>query len=224
MTVTEAAPEAGKAAPAPASDMEDYDDENVEAYLREIFADGEQAGGRTGDGAKKSKRRRADKYLTEPKVVPGGGVVCISRLPHGFYEAELRSYLSQFGGISRLRVSRNPRTGASRHYAFVEFRHAEVAKIVAETMNNYLLAGHLLQCSLVAEEKIHPELWKGANRRFVQVDWRKREAQKHNRTMEERGEELAAIDRERLKKQQTRFQELGIDYDVSGVLGGELVL
>lgn len=224
MTVKKAAPEASKATLAPASDMEDYDDENVEALLREVFSEEEPARGKPGEGAKKNKRSRTDKYLTQPKVIPGGGVVCISRLPHGFYEAELRSYLSQFGGISRLRVSRNSRTGASRHYAFVEFRHAEVAKIVVETMNNYLLAGHLLQCSLVAEEKIHPELWKGANRRFVKVDWRKREAQKHNQTMEERGEELAALDRERLKKQQTRFQELGIDYDVSGVLGGELVL
>jgi hypothetical protein len=35
------------------------------------------------------------------------GVISISRLPHGFYEDQLRAYFSQFGEVLRLRVSRN---------------------------------------------------------------------------------------------------------------------
>ena len=35
------------------------------------------------------------------------GVLFIGRLPHGFYEDQLKAYFSQFGNVTRLRVSRN---------------------------------------------------------------------------------------------------------------------
>lgn len=37
-------------------------------------------------------------------------------------------------------------TGGSKGYAFVEFACDDVAKIVAETMNNYMMFGRLLKC------------------------------------------------------------------------------
>ena len=37
-------------------------------------------------------------------------------------------------------------TGNSKGYAFVEFESKDVAKIVAETMNNYLFGERLLEC------------------------------------------------------------------------------
>lgn len=160
-------------------------------------------------------------YLTAPKVIPGGAVVCVSRLPHGFYEAELREYLGQFGQVTRLRLSRNPRTGASRHYAFVEFRHAEVAHIVVETMQNYLLSGHVLQCNLVPEEKIHAEMWKGANRKFVQIPWRKMEAKRFNASMEN-SNKVAKRNQEQLKESQQKLAQMGIDYDLNGAIMGDL--
>lgn len=51
----------------------------------------------------------------------------------------MRGFFSQFGEVTRLKLSRNKKTGASKHYAFVEFKFPAVAKIVAETMNNYLM-------------------------------------------------------------------------------------
>jgi len=35
------------------------------------------------------------------------GVVYLGRIPHGFYEDQIRGFLSQFGDITRLRLSRN---------------------------------------------------------------------------------------------------------------------
>jgi nucleolar protein 15 len=78
----------------------------------------------------------------------------------------MRAYFSQFGNIARLRLSRNKKTGASKHYAFIEFDSGEVAQIVAKTMNNYLLFGHILQVRLIPKEKVHENLFKGANQRF----------------------------------------------------------
>ena len=81
----------------------------------------------------------------------------------------MRAYFSQFGHINRLRLSRNKRTGHSKHYAFIEFASAEVARIATLTMNNYLLFGHILKCRVVPDDQVHPNLWKGANRPFKPV-------------------------------------------------------
>lgn len=89
-----------------------------------------------------------------------------SRIPHGFFEPQMKKYFSQFGTVRRLRLSRNKKTGASKHYAFIEFANGEVAEIVAKTMHNYLMFGHILQCRVVPSEQVHPELFKGANERF----------------------------------------------------------
>lgn len=110
-----------------------------------------------------------------------------SRIPHGFYEHQMRAYFSQFGEITRLRLSRNRLTGRSKHYAFVEFASTTVAKIVAETMDNYLMYGHILKCKFVPAEQLHPEIWKGANRRFKRTPWNR-------------------IEKKRLEKGKTREQ------------------
>ncbi len=177
--------------------------------------------------AERLHRRRAKpdtNHLTKPKVVPGGAVIYVGRLPHGFYEQELRSYLSQFGEVSRLRISRNPKTGASRHYGFVEFRHAEVARIVVETMNNYILMGHLLQCSLMAEEAIHEELWKGANRPFVAIPWRKMEAKRFNARFLSPSEEALHAGKRAARSQEkaAKMAAMGISYDMNAIPKGSL--
>lgn len=60
----------------------------------------------------------------------------------------MREYFSQFGIVTRVRIARSKRTGKSKGYGFVEFKSAEVAKIVADTMNNYLMFSRLLKCKL----------------------------------------------------------------------------
>jgi nucleolar protein 15 len=67
------------------------------------------------------------------------GVVYLAHLPYGFFETQLRGFFAQFGEVSRIRLSRSKRSGRSKGYAWVEFEEPEVAKIVAETMNNYLM-------------------------------------------------------------------------------------
>ncbi|KAJ5113513.1 hypothetical protein N7456_002047 [Penicillium angulare] len=115
------------------------------------------------------------------------GAVYVGRIPHGFYEHQMRAYFSQFGEITKLRLSRNRITGSSKHYAFVEFNSVTVAKIVAETMDNYLMYGHILKCKFVPKEQLHPEVWKGANRRFKRTPWNR-------------------IEKKRLEKGKTRDQ------------------
>ncbi|SNX85804.1 related to NOP15 - protein involved in 60S ribosomal subunit biogenesis [Melanopsichium pennsylvanicum] len=145
------------------------------------------------------------------------GVLYIGRLPKGFFENQLKAYFSQFGHVTRLRVSRNKKTGASKHYAFIEFEDKDVADIVQETMHNYLIDGRLLQVKQVSKDKIHPELWVGANRKFQKVptDRIERVVRSRQKTQEQ---QQRTNDRA-LKRQQERrakLQKLGIDYEFEG--------
>ncbi|KAJ2385694.1 nucleolar protein, partial [Coemansia sp. RSA 2611] len=145
------------------------------------------------------------------------GVVYLGRIPHGFYEEEMLGYFKQFGAIKRLRLSRNPKTGRSRHYGFVEFAHEGVAAIVADTMNNYLMFDHLLKCRVVPKDKVHPRLF--ANRFMKVVPGRSawENAQVHNRakTQAEVDKQMDRLVREE-RKRRKKLQAAGIDYDFPG--------
>jgi nucleolar protein 15 len=164
---------------------------------------------KTSKSAKVSK-----KSATPAAILPGAGVVYLSRIPHGFYEEQMRAYFSQFGEITRLRMARNKRSGASKHFAFIEFRHEAVAKIVVETMHNYLMFGRLLQCCLVPADKIHPETFVGANRKFKIIPWKKIARETHN--VEDTAEK-AQLRKEKqlkhIKSVEERCKELGISWD-----------
>ncbi len=88
------------------------------------------------------------------------GIIYLSRLPHGFYEKELKGFLSQFGKVTNLRLGRSRRTGGSRGFAFVEFKFVEVANIVCETMNNYLMFDKLVRCKMVNLKGDNNRMWR----------------------------------------------------------------
>ena len=54
----------------------------------------------------KKTRKRAEKDLGED-VSMRRGVIYVGRLPHGFYESQLKDYFSQFGTVTKVHVSRN---------------------------------------------------------------------------------------------------------------------
>ncbi|KAG8996952.1 hypothetical protein FRB94_007972 [Tulasnella sp. JGI-2019a] len=156
------------------------------------------------------------KRLAEAKRRPSEarGVIHVGHIPHGFYEDQMRGYFSQFGDITRLRLSRNKKTGRSKHYAFIEFDSAAVAEIVADTMDNYLLHGHILKCKVVPKDRIHPTLWVGANRKYKKIPHDRIARVTHNkdRTKEQQKRAEARL----FKRQNSRaakLGKLGIKYD-----------
>ncbi|KIM39726.1 hypothetical protein M413DRAFT_446633 [Hebeloma cylindrosporum] len=165
------------------------------------------------DATVKRKLEKAKQQPTEDR-----GVLFLGRLPHGFYEDQLKAYFSQFGNVTRLRVSRNKKTGRSKHYGFIEFDSSTVAQIVAETMDNYLLMGHILRCKLIPKDQVHPELWVGANRKWRVVPADRVARVAHNKPRTESEQARAA--KRLLKRQQTRkrkLEEAGIKYDFEAV-------
>lgn len=152
-------------------------------------------------------------------VISGGAVIYVGRIPHGFYEDEMKAYFGQFGEITRLRLSRNRVSGASKHYAFIEFRHATVARVVAETMNNYLMFNQLLQVQVVPNEKIHPSCFDGANRKFRKVPWKKLNMERFNAPRSE--EDLTKLKTRSAEKKESlkkKLADLGISYDIDQIV------
>jgi nucleolar protein 15 len=126
----------------------------------------------------------------------------------------MRKYFRQFGSIQRLRLSRNKKTGASKHYAFIEFANNDVADIVAKTMQNYLMFGHILQCKKIPAEQVHPELFKGASERF-KVDPRNKKAGKAmvNGTVRAKwAKRVAKENDKRIKEAKELKEEFGYEF------------
>ncbi|KAI0303632.1 hypothetical protein B0F90DRAFT_1949016 [Multifurca ochricompacta] len=206
-----------------------HDEENVHLYGFSTDEDSSDDDLDAGDGAdfdmgalptvarddmtvKRKLEKAKRKIETEP------GVIYLGRIPHGFYEDQLRAYFSQFGEISRLRLSRNKRTGRSKHYGFIEFVSAPVAQIVAETMDNYLLMGHILTCKVIPNAEVHPELWVGANRKWRVVPGYRLAQAQHNKPRDEkqqRAAEKRLIRRQAARKR--KLAEAGIVYNFDKV-------
>lgn len=199
------------------SDGEDND--NVKELAAEIDSDGEAPVDKAlafKPGQDVGKIPSVSKELAKAAKEATGepGVLYIGRVPHGFYEHEMRQYLSQFGPVTRVRLSRNKKTGASKHFAFVEFQEATTAEIVAKTMDNYLLFGHILKCKTIPKEQVHDDLFKGANRRFKAVPYNKMAGFQLQKPLSESAWK-SKVSKEKTKraKQAAKFKDMGYEFD-----------
>ena len=116
--------------------------------------------------------------------------------------------------MSKIRISRNKKTGKSKHYGFLEFQNPGVAKVVADAMDGYMFFGQKLQSRVMNRKEVHPQLFKGANRVFKKVPWKKLEVERHNKEVDE--ETAAKRTKTAVKRDQARkdrIKDAGIEYD-----------
>lgn len=202
-----------KEQPAAASEPENMPVESSDSsesdFEVEGLAEPQESGKRTGHTVNLSREGKA-------AAVKGGrdsGVIYIGRLPDQFQEYEMKKYFAQFGTITKLRLSRN-KNGRSRHYGFIEFKDKTVAQVAADTMNNYLLFGHLLKVQVV-EQPRNDLFGKKAIATFREFDWRARDALKHDapKPLDE-WKELQAKFEESKKAHLAHLKGLGFDYEL----------
>lgn len=143
------------------------------------------------------------------------GIIFIGRIPHGFFEPQMLQYFSQFGDIKHLRISRNKKSGKSKHYGFIEFASSEVADIVARTMNKYLMFGHILQVHVIPPEQVPKALFLGMNgvtRRFHVVP-RNAMERREMRLPKDREVWQRKIDKENQKRKEKEEKMKALGYD-----------
>ncbi|KAI0011704.1 hypothetical protein F4779DRAFT_175419 [Xylariaceae sp. FL0662B] len=168
------------------------------------------------EGQDVGKVPKTSKKLVKSSKTEDGepGVVYVGRIPHGFYEHQMHAYFSQFGKINKLRISRNKKTGASKHFAFIEFAEAPVAEIVSKTMDNYVLFGHLLKVKIVPKSQIHENIWKGANKRFKKIPWNKMAGNSLKKPLTQSAwAERIAKEEKRRSERAKKLSEMGYEYE-----------
>ena len=136
----------------------------------------------------------------------------------------MRAYFTQFGTITHLRLARSKKTGASKHYAFVQFADADVARIVAQTMDKYLMFGHILRCARVPPGQVHPDLWRGADRRFKPMPRNRIEGRelKRERTREEWAKRIRRVEKRR-ESRRKGLEALGYEFEPPRLVAPEEV-
>ena len=140
------------------------------------------------------------------------------RLPRSPAASDVVGFFSQFGKLTRCRVSRSKKTGKAKHYAFLEFQYPEVAKIAAATMDGYFMFVQRIVAKVLRPSQVHPALFKGANRKFKQIPWRRIEMNRQDK--ERMPEEVATRQARLLRKDQQRRKKIaaaGIDYEYEGL-------
>jgi len=148
------------------------------------------------------------------------GVIYLGHIPFGFFEEQMKGFFSQFGTVTRLRLSRSKKTGNSRGYAFIEFADAGVAEVVAETMDKYLLFSRILSCRVVPHSELHRNVFVGANKTFRKIPVKKIERERHNAPKTDKQQN--ARKKKLLKndsKKRAKLEALGIDYEFPGYAG-----
>ena len=102
-------------------------------------------------------------------------------------------------------------TGNPKNYGFIEFQFEDVAKIAADTMNNYLMFDHIIKCTLLPEEKIPKNLFQNWNRPFVSTV--KTHKVIHNRSKTDSKEYKLMVSRlKRVHTMEKKLAEKGITF------------
>jgi nucleolar protein 15 len=142
------------------------------------------------------------------------GVVYVGRLPHDFYEPDIHKIFAQFGDVTRVRLARRKKDAHSKGYAWVEFDCMEVAQVVADTMNKYMIQSHIIQCEFISADRVQPGLFKNCNsrmRNFAEAR-RSKAVADHNKPGESdrqkrrRPEQVSGV--------KAKLAAKGIDYDL----------
>jgi nucleolar protein 15 len=153
------------------------------------------------------------------------GIVYIKHLPHGFQEEQLRSYFSQFGVVTRVRLARSVKTLGSKGYAFIEFRYPEVASIAAEAMNNYLMFKTIIKTRYIPPHEIKHDFFRSGVKKVKidgvkvltskTVEGRKAAVEINNRLLTT-SDSLKRTKKIALKKSKSikKLQKMGINYDI----------
>ncbi|XP_034112492.1 MKI67 FHA domain-interacting nucleolar phosphoprotein [Drosophila albomicans] len=168
-------------------------------------------------------KKRLPKAKNEVKR-PERGVVLVKHLPHGFFEQQLRQYFRQFGNVTRLRLARSERTGGSKGFAFVEFEYPEVAKVAADTMDNYLMFQKVVKATYIPPEKQNFNYFKTSVKRVKNKAGKdiyvssvtkatQKSVKKLNNWNETTCQKRTVAGMRKLKDLQKKYKHLGIDFN-----------
>ncbi|PIL31901.1 transporter [Ganoderma sinense ZZ0214-1] len=105
--------------------------------------------------AERNRLHPGDGNLNLPPGVsaPHGGMqLYVGSLHFNLSESDIKQVFEPFGELEFVDLHRDPMTGRSKGYAFVQYKRAEDAKMALEQMDGFELAGRTLRVNTVHEK------------------------------------------------------------------------
>ncbi|KAI0692793.1 hypothetical protein BC835DRAFT_1416350 [Cytidiella melzeri] len=104
--------------------------------------------------AERNKLHAGDTLNLPPGVsAPHGGMqLYVGSLHFNLTESDIKQVFEPFGELEFVDLHRDPMTGRSKGYAFVQYKRAEDAKMALEQMEGFELAGRTLRVNTVHEK------------------------------------------------------------------------
>lgn len=160
----------------------------------------------------KSKKEKLNDSNSKKSTTPveNSCAIYLGHIPHGFYEAQIKDFFTQFGTVRKVKLYRSAKTGGSKGYAFVQFESVETAEIVADAMNGYFLHDRQLVSHVIPKGKHHDGMWKTKMPVCTTV------------VNSEDDKKLTVVDQEskililkkKMAEKQSKLNELGIDFQI----------
>jgi nucleolar protein 15 len=184
---------------------------------------------KTGKGSAKrnakliaSAARSVAKDVTSKLNTSNTNVIYLGHVPLALTESEITSFLTQFGPIMAVHLSRSKKTGNPKGFAFVKFMDAPTAKIVSEVLNGYFLDNRRMVSHVIPQhalDSMGEKIFKG---KFRLIDFKKQHAEGVNKVRSV--EEVASNSKAQNKALGTKVKKLGAlgiaDYGFEQVLTG----
>ncbi|XP_066252172.1 uncharacterized protein [Euwallacea similis] len=171
----------------------------------------------------KTNRKQPQKDLLKTR-----GLIYIGHIPHGFYEEEMTNYFKQFGRVTNMKLCRSRVSGRSKGYGYIEFQNPEVAKIAADTMNNYIMFQKRIVVEYVPYQKRPKGLFHGKSSTLDHTSVKTRQGkQKFSKNKAQPKEVVERKTRKTLKKLNSkieRLKSLGIKCNLVPVIASNKIL
>jgi len=102
--------------------------------------------------AERNRTHAADMVHTGGSASRGAMQLYVGSLHFNLTESDIRQVFEPFGDIDFVDLHRDPLTGRSKGYAFVQYKKPEDAKMALEQMEGFELAGRALRVNTVHEK------------------------------------------------------------------------
>ena len=163
--------------------------------------------------AKKSTSSQSGQF--DPTTIKGDSpVIYLGHIPSGFAETECRKFFAQFGKVRRVKVFRSKKSGRSKGYGFIQFEASDVAAVVAEAMDGYLLSDRQLVCHVVPVKKLHSGMFLPPKQKTSESPSDQNDSEGEDEEEAPSQKKIARLTRMQNKKR-SKLKELGIDFDFS---------
>merc|ERR1711962_2618 len=178
---------------------------------------------------KKNQKQFSKKTKLSKKIRKGNpssksslshGVIRLTNIPHGFYEEAMQRYFGLFGKVMDLKVARSRKSAKPLGLAYVKFQYRGVARLVAKSMNGYLMFNKIMRCKYIKTAKVSERMMFGnkfntaqscpgvLKHRFIVDDYNR------NRTSDEDHKRQSRL-AEKMMKKEKMLKDMGLNINLN---------